>query len=180
MPEFSQRLLLEITRVRSTLKTSWLVASGFILTQHLKYYKEALHFNLFGTNASSPAGRTKAELDREEKELQEAEEVSLRSANVLMSRQLREIVEASVEDLVEFFQHKQETGQAALVIRVAVSDTPEGTEGQGVSFQCHDASWLLTLALTLTKTFNPSSTTHALSAYFSDQKLSDSALISPG
>jgi hypothetical protein len=79
VPEFSQRLLQEVTRVRSALKTSWLVASGFILTQHLKYYKEALHFNLFGHGApatSAPGSRTQAELQHEEKELLAAEEVS--------------------------------------------------------------------------------------------------------
>jgi hypothetical protein len=131
VPAFGQRLVQEITRVRSTLKTSWLVASGFILTQHLKYYKEALHFNLFGTASTSAAGRTPAELAREEREFGAAEEVSLRSANVLMSRQLREIVGASVEDLVEFFRHKSERGQPALVVSVEVNGPAcaDGAEG---------------------------------------------------
>ena len=129
MPAFSQRLLQEISRVRSTLKTSWLVAAGFILTQHLKYYKEALHFNLFGTHNTSAAGRTSSELAREEKEMAAAEEVSLRSANVLMSRQLREIVEASVQDLVEFFRHKQERSQPALTVSVKVQSDVGRAEG---------------------------------------------------
>ena len=127
VPAFGQRLLQEITRVRSTLKTSWLVASGFILTQHLKYYKEALQFNLFGATGS--AGRTVAELAREEKEFTAAEDVSLRSANVLMSRQLREIVEASVQDLVQFMSHKRDRGQPVLLVSIRVSDTAEGAEG---------------------------------------------------
>jgi dynein heavy chain len=132
MPEFSQRLLQEVTRVRSALKTSWLVASGFILTQHLKYYKEALHFNLFGSNANGNAGRTMAEMQREEKEMHAAEEVSLRSANVLMSRQLREIVEASINDLVQFIQKKRERKLSAITLNVLVSDAPIGADAKSL------------------------------------------------
>ena len=147
LEDFDDQLMKELSRVRSQLKTSWLVAAGVVLSQHLKFFKAGQMNN---NNAvvvgrctdpkSTRNGQWLVGRCAKEKVFANAENLLLQSCSVLMSRQLRECVELSIQRMVTFYEEQNNEYCSAFELSIDLSKEGNTFEISPSFEELHQAS----------------------------------------